>query len=155
MERRKFIKSGGLALTCTCLAGSTFTGCTMVSGVSKTPAAAEKSYSFSDGIVSLDLSKNEKLNQTGESVKLEISADNKVRKILVAKTDGDEFLAFSNECTHGLREIEYNHQNKIFQCVSFGHSQYDLEGNVVKGPAPEPLQKFRVDVEDSVLSIFI
>lgn len=152
MKRRKFIKTSGTVIACTCAVGS-LNACKAISGVSKTPLAAENSYTFSDGTLTIDLSKNPNLLKAGSSIKLEFEAKKELQKILIAKTKENDYQVFTNKCTHGQREIEYMHNENKFQCVSFGHSQYDSKGSVIKGPAPKALKKHEVIIVGNNLLI--
>ena len=152
MERRKFIKTSGTLIACTCAVGG-FNACKAMSGVSKTPLAAESSYSYSEGKLTLDLTKNPELTKAGGSIKLEFEAKKELQKLLVANAGDQKYLVFTNKCTHGQREIEYLHDDNKLQCVSFGHSQYNVDGKVIKGPAPEALKKYEVETENNMLFI--
>ena len=64
---------------------------------------------------------------------------------------GKGFIAFSRVCSHLGCLVDYNKtQNNIF-CPCHG-AIFDLEGNVVSGPPPKPLQRFPLKVEgESIL----
>jgi len=126
----------------------------MFTGVSDTPVAPEESIMFSDNQIILDLQLIPEFNKPGGSVKFEIAQDlNKPLKVLVINSMENGFQAYENRCTHGGREIEYEGEDNILQCVSFGHSKYDLNGQVIRGPAPSPLRKFNVNHTDDQLII--
>ena len=61
------------------------------------------------------------------------------------------FIVLSRVCTHLGCLVDYNKtQNRII-CPCHG-AIFDLEGNVVSGPPPKPLQKFPLKAEgDSIL----
>jgi cytochrome b6-f complex iron-sulfur subunit len=61
------------------------------------------------------------------------------------------FIVFSRVCSHLGCLVDYNKtQNNIF-CPCHG-AIFDLEGNVVSGPPPKPLQRFPLKVEgESIL----
>ena len=52
-----------------------------------------------------------------------------------------EFSAVLSTCSH--RGCEVNKLRTKFECPCHG-SEYDLYGNVLRGPAPEPLKTYRV-----------
>lgn len=56
------------------------------------------------------------------------------------------FLAFSKVCTHLGCLVKFDKDRQLFICPCHA-GVFDLEGNVVSGPPPQPLQKFAVKVE--------
>jgi Rieske Fe-S protein len=156
IDRRDFLKIGGCALMCTCAsaAGAGLCRAAQPFGVSSTPLAAAGSFSLEGTTLTLDLSKNPALKTPGGSVKL--SAKNAAAaetKVLVFCFDTGIYKAVPNACTHGGMELEYKHADKHIQCVSFGKSQFDLSGKVLKGPAPKPLRMHAVSVKGDNLYI--
>lgn len=66
--------------------------------------------------------------------------------LLVRRPDG-EFKAFSAMCTHLDCTVQYRPDNKHIWCACHnGH--YDLNGNVISGPPPRPLEEFAVFIRD-------
>lgn len=55
--------------------------------------------------------------------------------------EGEEMQAILSTCSHSGCEVKKLRTK--FECPCHG-SEYDLEGRVVRGPAPEPLQRFPV-----------
>ncbi len=72
--------------------------------------------------------------------------------VMVINRPDKGFIALSRVCTHLGCLVDYNKaQNRII-CPCHG-AQFDLEGNVLSGPPPKPLQKLAVKVEgDSIAS---
>jgi len=62
------------------------------------------------------------------------------------------FLAFSKVCTHLGCLVKFHPERQVFICPCH-NGIFDLEGNVVSGPPPKPLQKFSVKVEGDKLVI--
>ncbi len=61
-----------------------------------------------------------------------------------------EYLALSSLCTHlGCQVRPGRH---FISCPCHG-STFDMTGQVVRGPAPKPLPRFRVTVSDKTLTI--
>lgn len=60
--------------------------------------------------------------------------------LLFQREDG-ELAAVLSTCSHSGCEVKKLRTK--FECPCHG-SEYDLRGNVLRGPAPEPLQTFRV-----------
>ena len=154
MKRRTFIKTTGLGAATVCTCGLSMNSCSMFSGISDTPAAPEESILFSENQVTLNLALIPELENAGGSVKFELKEyDEDPLKILVVNAENHGLMAYENRCSHGGREIEYQDEGGILQCVSFGHSKYDLNGRVTGGPAPLPIRKFNVIHTDNTLII--
>ncbi len=60
------------------------------------------------------------------------------------RNSANQLLAMSGLCTHASCPISYQTQDKLFHCSCHG-SRFDLEGNVLVGPASEPLRKFKTN----------
>lgn len=65
---------------------------------------------------------------------------------IILNTRDKGFLAFSKVCTHLGCLVKYDKEKLLFICPCHA-GIFDLEGNVVSGPPPKPLQKFAVRVE--------
>ena len=88
-------------------------------------------------------------------MKLSFDADGKGHKMIIARDDADSFLAFEDKCTHGGRELEYQHGKNRFECVSFGGSKFSKAGSVLAGPADKPLTKYAVTPEDGYILVSV
>ncbi len=71
----------------------------------------------------------------------------------IVRSGDDRFDAFINRCTHRGKELEYRHDERRLRCVSFGHSEFDLEGRKLSGPARENLTKLAVTRSGDALEI--
>lgn len=60
--------------------------------------------------------------------------------IYLSRTEGGEYTALLMLCTH--RECEVRPYGAILHCPCHG-SEFDAAGNVLQGPANEPLKEFR------------
>jgi cytochrome b6-f complex iron-sulfur subunit len=154
LNRREFITIGTAAAACTC-AGTGFNGCKMISGTSDTPEAPEKSYKYENHNIIIDLKRVSALKKTGSSIKLAVENGSEKWKLLVICLGKNKYRAFENRCTHGKREIEYDHGKKQLQCVSFGHSKFDLDGKVAEGPAEKPVIVYPSVLEGDQLVIAV
>ncbi len=152
MKRIDFLRSGGVLFVCTC-GSSLLHGCKAITGDSDTPLLSENTYRISQGILILDLVKIPDLKLKGGAVKLELV--DRDLKIIVAKTGMNKFVALRDRCSHGGRELEYFHDQSIFRCVSFGHSRFDTEGQVIKGPAKNMLLKYNISLINDELQIML
>jgi menaquinol-cytochrome c reductase iron-sulfur subunit len=74
--------------------------------------------------------------------------------VYVLSTDGRNYAAMSNICTHlGCRIRWIAEQNQFFCPCHNG--VFDVSGNVVAGPPPRPLDRFDIKVEEDQLFVFM
>jgi len=66
--------------------------------------------------------------------------------VIIINARDKGFLAFSKVCTHLGCLVKYDKERQIFICPCHA-GMFDLEGNVISGPPPSPLQKFAVRVD--------
>jgi Rieske Fe-S protein len=80
-----------------------------------------------------------------------IASDEEI-SVYVLTTDGREFIAMSNVCTHlGCRVRWIVEQNEFFCPCHNG--VFDQSGNVVSGPPPKPLDRYEIKIENDQLFI--
>ncbi len=73
--------------------------------------------------------------------------------ILAEHNSDDTYRAISGICTHqGCFVTDYDSSNNVFVCPCHG-SRFDLNGNVVQGPAPSKLIQYTTRVENNSLII--
>lgn len=65
----------------------------------------------------------------------------KKKKYLLIRTTETGFTALSGLCTHGFCTVRYHDLNGTVLCPCHG-SRFRLDGSVIGGPAPTPLQVF-------------
>ncbi len=70
----------------------------------------------------------------------------------VVKTPSNEVVAFSPICTHLGCSIHWDDPTKKFVCPCH-NSVFNMDGTVVGGPAPRPLDRFEVKVANNQLQI--
>ena len=69
----------------------------------------------------------------------------------VVKTADREVIAFAPQCPHLGCAYHWEHQNQQFLCPCHA-STFSLHGEVLSGPSPRPLDRYKVMVEgDSLL----
>lgn len=68
----------------------------------------------------------------------------------VIKKSAGEVIAFSPQCTHLGCAFRYEEQKKTFLCPCHT-SNFDMEGKVIDGPAPRPLDRYQVKVDGNKL----
>jgi nitrite reductase/ring-hydroxylating ferredoxin subunit len=154
VTRREFVEITGATVVCACVAcalGST--GCAAGRTTSETPSAPQGSYRKDGDRVIVSLSKLDDLEEVGGAVKftLDQQAESELKIILLRESD-DSYRAFADRCTHSGKELNYIHQDRMLQCAS-GKAQFDLDGNVLKGPAEEPLRIYGLKLEGDDLQI--
>ena len=116
-----------------------------------TPTAPPDSTSFEGGRVEIDLAKAKALRPAGGSVKI-VNPERGV-DIIVAHVAKKQFAAWDRACTHGGVQVTYDPEHRTVMCTSWGHSEFDLQGNVLRGSAREPLRAYRVVLSDNRLLI--
>lgn len=72
--------------------------------------------------------------------------------IAVRKTSEDQYEALLLECTHQQNQLMVIPNG--FKCELHG-SKFNLNGQVIKGPAERPLKKFETSVDQGELIIFL
>ena len=71
---------------------------------------------------------------------------------LLVRTATGELKAFSAVCTHLDCIVQYRPDTKQIWCACH-NGFYDLNGQVVSGPPPRPLQEFQVNVSDEEIVV--
>lgn len=135
MDRRRFVTQVG-AMT---IAGACLESCASFVVTPVTPV---------DGVVRLPIRNYPQLEQPGGSIRIRPEGQTDV--IFVLSQGGGSFLVLSSICTH--LQCSVNLQGENFVCPCHG-STFDRGGQVLRGPAAEPLQRFASTVTDGVLSI--
>lgn len=139
--RRDFLKTSGGVLICAC-AGGSVSGCAYF-GTSNMPTVPANAFRASGNRLVINVAQVPSLAVVGGSAKW-VSTSGEERKICIVRSGENEFEAYINHCTHGGWELEYKHEEKRLRCVSFGHSEFDLEGHKLGGPAKGNLTKLAV-----------
>lgn len=98
------------------------------------------------GQVAIDLEKQNQLRTAGGWI-LVLEA-----KILVVNVDGNSFSALTSVCTHSGCDRNWSFNQNQFICSCHG-SRFDLQGNVLNGPATRPLSSFATKLEGNVLIV--
>jgi Rieske Fe-S protein len=69
-------------------------------------------------------------------------------ELIVIRVTDDDFRAFAGTCTHLDCIVEYQSAEKRIWC-NCHNGEYSLQGEVVSGPPPKPLEVFEVDLVDN------
>ncbi|MBI1389797.1 MAG: Rieske 2Fe-2S domain-containing protein [bacterium] len=155
MNRRNFIQQGTAAISALaaggCACGTMRQASAPPLNWYDTPGVEPQSLSVSEKRVTIDLDLSPVLSEAGSAVNV-IDAERDVQ-IIVVRPSEHEFCALRRYCTHGAQVLCYNPSRKVLQCNGYNHSIFSLSGDVVKGPAPKPLQRYPVALNGSKLEI--
>jgi len=72
--------------------------------------------------------------------------------VYVLTSNGRDFVALSNVCTHLGCRVRWVAEQDGFFCPCH-NAQFDRSGGVISGPPPRPLDKYEVKIEDDQLYI--
>ena len=72
--------------------------------------------------------------------------------LVIIRTSSTNFEAISDICTHAGCQVQYYSSQKEFYCPCHG-GVYDINGKVVGGPPPAPLQKYNTSLSGNELTI--
>lgn len=64
--------------------------------------------------------------------------------VWVVRTGEDAFVGMSAVCTHLHCILGWNAESRVMDCPCHAGS-FDLNGNVLSGPAPRPLERYAVE----------
>jgi nitrite reductase/ring-hydroxylating ferredoxin subunit len=115
------------------------------------PPGDPGSWSYSGGKVVLDLARVPELATPGTAVRLE--GNGLPVRVLVVHGDDGAFHAFRNRCRHFYRRLDPVPGTGTIQCCSVNKATYDLEGNVVSGPARGPVTAYPVTLDGGKLTV--
>ena len=151
-SRRDFLKSSVVTAAVAGGAGACVCG---LSGCASgnAPKADDASLRKADGKLLLDLGSVPALQHVGGSVQL--TGDDVPSPLIVVRSKEDEYAVLSMSCTHFGRPVDYDHASGKLRCVSFGHSEFDLEGKVLKGPAKKSLKVYASALKEKTLEITV
>jgi len=151
MKRREFLETtaGVVLISCGC------SGCSAFTGVSDMDELAQDLMLLNNGEVKISLDKVPKLKEKGYGLKFHVAGPENEIKIVLVHANDDQFYALENKCTHGGRELVYRADDEIMRCTSFGHSKFELDGDLVKGPAKRDLMHFPITADHNEIIITI
>jgi cytochrome b6-f complex iron-sulfur subunit len=64
---------------------------------------------------------------------------------ILIHTPQGELKAYSAVCTHLSCTVQYDPEASIIQCACH-NGKFDLNGQVISGPPPKPLERYQVNV---------
>ncbi len=103
------------------------------------PAGA---FSITGSSLVIDLKQAPPLARSGGAVKI-VDPDRKIN-LIVVHSSKKGFTVLDRACTHGGAPVVYHRRNDTVQCVSWGHSEFTLDGQVLGGSAKKPLRRYSV-----------
>ena len=74
------------------------------------------------------------------------------RPVILIRTTESEWRAFSAICTHLNCTVQYLSEKQIIWCACH-NGMYDLNGRVISGPPPRPLDEFAVRIRGTEVVI--
>ena len=70
----------------------------------------------------------------------------------VVKTADNQVIAFAPQCTHLGCAYRWDEQNRNFLCPCHA-STFNIEGKVLSGPAPRPLDRYDVQIRGTEIAL--
>ena len=116
-------------------------------GICETKELDSTSWRMDSGRVVVKLEDAPELNKKGGAIYLKGGA--LAKPLLLVRAEDGNLLAFANRCSHLLgRKVDPVPGESRLRCCSLGHSEYGYDGQVIKGPAKEPLKKYAVEINN-------
>lgn len=141
MKRSEFLKNLGMS-SASLMAFYCLGGITACSSEDPEPANQNNTGGNTSGKVNLTLNLNEAANSSLTTNGGFRVLDNTT--IIVARTNGGNFVALSKDCTHQGTEVTYQAANDRFNCPNHG-SNFSTTGSVLNGPASSPLKQYQTE----------
>ena len=93
--------------------------------------------------VAIPLAKLEMLKSVGGSIAIKV----KDKLLLLVRDSSTSVRAFNPVCTHRQCVVAFHAGDNKIKCPCHG-SQFDLDGRVIHGPAPRPLETYPAELAD-------
>jgi Rieske Fe-S protein len=74
--------------------------------------------------------------------------------VYILSTDGRDYIAMSNICTHLGCHIRWIADQNRFFCPCH-NGEFDINGNVIAGPPPRPLTRYDIKIENDQLFVLV
>lgn len=142
-SRRALLRGLGVACAAAVIPG--VTGC-MQQG-SDLPNATTTSCG---GSVCIDLAQtgNAALTSAGGAMLVDIASDT----VMVIRTSATAVIALSAICTHSGCSMNFDASSSLVVCPCHG-SEFDEQGNVVRGPARRPIKVYTASLANDVITV--
>ncbi|SEG44321.1 ubiquinol-cytochrome c reductase iron-sulfur subunit [Algoriphagus boritolerans] len=148
-SRRKFLEKAGTSLVLASLGVAFFTSCSTTEDADpispNPPGNSSNGITIAGNTITINLSIQSALNTSGNWLLIQNA------RTLVANVNGS-FVALTSVCTHSGCDRNWTFGNNRFTCTCHG-SIFDPSGNVLQGPATQPLTQFGTQVSGTTLTI--
>jgi nitrite reductase/ring-hydroxylating ferredoxin subunit len=119
-------------------------------GICETKPLDTKAWCIKEGEVLINLNQASTLKSDGAVYLEGQGLETPILVVIVS----DDYHAFANRCRHALgRKLDLAPGKNKLRCCSLGHSEYDFNGKVIKGPAKESITKYSVSQREGNLVI--
>lgn len=132
LSRRRFMAAG---------AGLGAVGLGLGAQAADEPAPEADAKAEPEALVAVVLDDHEDLDKVGGSAWAELPDGT---EIVIGHSEEQEFVCCGGRCSHANGVLQYDHETKAFVCADHG-SRFDLQGQVVSGPATRPIASYPTD----------
>jgi len=123
-------------------------------GICKTkPPRDAECWKYSRGKLEIEWARAPELRKPCGAIRLE--GRGLPESLLVIYGIDGQYHAFRNECTYTGRRIDPVAGTATLRCCGLCRSTFDYTGNVMSGPAKEPLRVFRVETRQCKVIIWL
>jgi nitrite reductase/ring-hydroxylating ferredoxin subunit len=144
IERREFLKKAGGFAIMGLFGTSFFTSCSDDTEDPINVDANSEGINIDGDTITIDLNIIEELNTSGGWLLI-----TQAQTLVV--NDG-EIKALTSVCTHSNCDRNWSLSNGNFRCSCHG-SVFTTDGEVITGPATQPLTQFNVSIDDKIVTI--
>jgi cytochrome b6-f complex iron-sulfur subunit len=148
-SRREFIERAGMTAVMSTFGLSFFTACseseTPNQPTSTAPPTGSNGVTISGNTIRIDLTSQAALAVNGGWL-LVIDAQTLVVNV------GGSYRALTSVCTHSACDRNWTFGSSKFTCTCHG-SEFDTSGNVLQGPANQPLRSYTTGLNGTVLTV--
>lgn len=149
-SRREFMERAGMTAVMSAFGLAFFTSCSDSEDQGPTPTTPPPPTSSTGVVVSGNTIRIDLTAQTGLAVAggwlLIIDTQTLVVNV------GGSYRAMTSVCTHSACDRNWTFVNSKFTCTCHG-SEFDTAGNVLKGPANQPLKSFTTALNGTALTV--
>jgi Rieske Fe-S protein len=115
----------------------------------QTPAAPAAAIRRDGRRILIDVARAGGLDSRGAAMRV---ADGPL-DLIVVRTARRGFAVLDAKCTHGGGALTYVPKRNVLHCTCWGHSEFDLGGAVVEGPAKRKLPRYSAAFDGRTLTI--
>jgi len=151
MTRREMIDGSAMALGAVCTCEQAGGAPARRSTNCLTPRLEPESLAIANEVLTIELAKAACLAQEGSAAEV-VDPERSIGLVVVHAGKG-EYHALSRLCTHADRTLCYVRTRRVLMCTNANHSIFDLQGQVVKGPAERPLTSYPTQLRDGKLLV--